>query len=265
MIVKTEAVVVKSMRYRETSKIVTFYTEKFGKIKGIAKGARAPKSKFGAALEPMTHVSLVIYKREGRELHTVSDCDIIRYFPRLRSDLDKLSAGFAVLDFLDAAMHDEERNEKVYHLLVDTLGAIETATKNVESLLYWYRLQFLDFMGFKPNFQTCIRCKKLLFGNVSDSDTLPFEVRRGGFLCLECSRRFPKGQLISVKTAKILQDLSRRHLSEVTTFEVSDVSKREVEGLLKWYARFHLAGTEKSRADRVLPKMAVGSRKGVRT
>ena len=71
MIVKTDAIVLKSMRFRETSKIVTFYTRRYGKIAAVAKGARETKNKFGAALEPMTGVNLVFYKKEQRDLQLV--------------------------------------------------------------------------------------------------------------------------------------------------------------------------------------------------
>ena len=64
MIAKTEAVVLRSMKYRETSRIVSFYTKQFGKISGIVKGARSPKNAFGSALQPMSHVSLVLYKKD---------------------------------------------------------------------------------------------------------------------------------------------------------------------------------------------------------
>ena len=64
MLIKTEAIILKSMKYRDTSKIVTFYTKEFGKLKGIAKGARTAKVNLVAALEPMTHSMLVIYKKE---------------------------------------------------------------------------------------------------------------------------------------------------------------------------------------------------------
>ena len=73
MITKSEAIVLKSMDFRDSSKIVTFYTRSFGKLKGIAKGARQMKSKFGAALEPITRVSLVLYKKEHRDLQLISE------------------------------------------------------------------------------------------------------------------------------------------------------------------------------------------------
>ena len=63
MIVSTDAIVLRSMKYGETSKIVTLYSKKFGKIKVIAKGARSAKSKFGASLEPMMHSSVIFYKK----------------------------------------------------------------------------------------------------------------------------------------------------------------------------------------------------------
>ena len=65
-IAKTEAIVLKSMKYRETSKIVTFYTKQFGKITGLVKSARSAKNKFGSSLNLFSHIELVIYKKEGK-------------------------------------------------------------------------------------------------------------------------------------------------------------------------------------------------------
>lgn len=256
MIVKTEAVVLKSMRYHETSKIVTFYTQKFGKIRGIAKGARGPKSKFGGALEPITHVSLVIYKRQNREFHTISDCEIIQHFPRIRSDLEKISIAFSVIESLNAVMHDEEKNERVFDLVVDVLSAIDRATKNIQNVLYYYRLHLLDLMGFKPNFQTCVGCRKSLFGNVSDSTLVTLIASKGGFLCVDCSRGSSEKYQLSIATTRILQLLSRISVEKLTTIELSDVSKIEVEEALRNYSRYHLAAEGKLRAERVLKRLA---------
>ena len=90
-IVKTEAVVLKSMKYRETSKIITFYTRDFGKVKAIAKGARQPKNKFGSSLEPMSYVLVVLYRKEHRDLQLISQCDLIKTFRHLSEDLDKMA------------------------------------------------------------------------------------------------------------------------------------------------------------------------------
>lgn len=257
MIVKSEAVVLKSMRYRETSKIVTVYCRKFGKLRGIAKGARGAKSKFGAALEPMSYVAMVLYKKEHRDLQMISECEIVTLFPRLHSDLSKITAGLSVVELLNAATQDGEPSEAVFKLLVDVLAAVDHATINLENVLYYFRLHFLDLMGFKPNFQTCIRCKKKVVLEISEEEFVSFDPQGGGVVCGNCSRIFPKRLRLSFGTVKIFQELLRAPLAEVTTIEVPAVSKREIEETLKTYSRYHLAGAERLRAEAVSKKMAV--------
>jgi DNA repair protein RecO (recombination protein O) len=257
MIVKTEALVLKSRRYRETSKIVTFYSEKFGKIKGVAKGARETKSRFGAALEPMTHVSIVLYKKEHRDLHMISQSEIVQLFPRLHSDLARITAGLSVVELMDAAMHDEEPSESVFRLVIEIMSELDNATKNLENVLYSFRLRLLDLMGFKPDFQACVRCKKKLTNLTPHSKTIQFDVQAGGIVCRGCAMRFPRRVNLTLGTVKILRELQGAALSDVSKAEIAESSKKEIEEILKTYTKIHLAGVERLRTEGLSKKLVV--------
>jgi DNA repair protein RecO (recombination protein O) len=257
MIVKTEAVILRSMRYRETSKIVTVFSRKFGKLRGIAKGARGPKSKFGAALEPMTFVSMVLYKHERRELHTISECEIVKLFPRLHADLNKINLGLIVVEFVEATVPEGEPSEAVFALLVEVLNELDLATKNIENVLYFFRLQILDLLGFRPTLHCCIRCRKKLVDIAPEEAAVSFEPRAGGVLCRNCSRLYPTRIRLRFQTVKLLRELLKRDASDVTTIELSDVSKKEMDEALALYARHHLVGLERLKTERVLRRLAV--------
>jgi DNA repair protein RecO (recombination protein O) len=257
MIVKTEAVVLKSRRYRETSKIVTFYSRKFGKITGIAKGARETKSRFGAALEPMTHVTLVLYKKEHHELHLISQSEIVQLFPHLHSDLVKITAGLSVIELIDAAMHDEEPNEMIFRLLLQVLAGLDSATKNLQSVLYYFRLRLLDLMGFKPDFHACIRCRKPLSHTASGDAPVHFDAQAGGILCKNCALRFSRSVKLPFRTVKLLQELQNASLSELADIQVPAPSQIEIEETLKAYIKFHLTGSPRLRAEGVSKRLAV--------
>ena len=77
---RTQAVVLKSMKLSEKDKLVTFLTETHGKVKCVAKAARRLKSRFGASLEPMSHVSLIYFGKEHQDLYRLNQCDIIQSF-----------------------------------------------------------------------------------------------------------------------------------------------------------------------------------------
>ena len=77
MIESTDAIVLRAIKYGDTSKIVTLYTRRFGKVAVIAKGARSAKSKFGSALEPMSLIQAVFYRKENREVQLLSQADLL--------------------------------------------------------------------------------------------------------------------------------------------------------------------------------------------
>ena len=90
-IVKTHAIVLRTMRLGETSSLVTLYAQECGKLKAMARGARKPKSRFGAALGLMTEVQAVCYIKETRDLQTLSECTLLKPAPDLSQSLERLS------------------------------------------------------------------------------------------------------------------------------------------------------------------------------
>jgi len=178
MLIKTEAVILKTMKYRDTSKIVTFYTKEYGKLKGIAKGARTAKNKFGSALEPMTLSKLVVYKKEHRDLHLISQCDAIDSFKHLTEDLDRMTTAMAVIELMNQVTHQEERNPALFALLGETLSALNSSFKNYPSYLQAFRLRLAMLFGYAPNFEVCGECgDSLVTGN--GEKQFAFQVARG--------------------------------------------------------------------------------------
>ena len=88
---KSEAIILKTQRLGETSKILTLYSRKFGKMKVVAKGSRGLKSRFFGTLEPLNHIAIVYYFKETRELQLLSQADIIHAFVNLKDNLEKYS------------------------------------------------------------------------------------------------------------------------------------------------------------------------------
>ncbi|MBI3193860.1 MAG: DNA repair protein RecO, partial [Ignavibacteriae bacterium] len=109
-ILKTEAIVLRTINFKESSKIVTFYTKELGRVGAIVKGARRANSKIGAALEPMSHVQIVLYIKEGREVQTVGQCDLIHSYHHFAIDLEKLSVGLSIIELVYDIAHEQEQN-----------------------------------------------------------------------------------------------------------------------------------------------------------
>ena len=88
-IVKSEAIFLKGTNWRESSRILTAFSRDYGKVKLVAKGARRPKSKYGAALEPLTHAQIIFYQRETRDLYTLSEAGVLDTFEGIKGSLEK--------------------------------------------------------------------------------------------------------------------------------------------------------------------------------
>jgi len=256
MIVKTDAVVLKSMRYRDTSKIVTLYTRKFGKLAAIAKGARGMKNKFGASLEPMTEVSLVLYKKEQRELQLISQCDILRPFKRIHGEMENMGAAMSVIELLNQVTHNEEENPALYRLLAGTLEALEPAIKNVHNFVYAFELRLASLFGFTPAFDRCALCGRPCVAE-GNSPNVMFRIDRGGLICPTCAEgreavhsrkgaefagRPAESASIRIPTAQILNRLLHARLDSLSGVEYHESIRNELDETLRCYLQYHFEG-----------------------
>jgi DNA repair protein RecO (recombination protein O) len=179
--VRTEAVVLRSIRYGEADRILHLYSRDRGRIGAIAKGARKPKSRFGGRLEPFFRLDLMLH--EGRsDLMTVTGVATVDGYPRLRSDGAAIGAGAracdAVLRLLDAA----EPNPPAYNLLCRYLELLDAPgnprAASLEVALS-FRLKLALVAGFVPELASCARC--------GEAEHLAgFSGAAGGVVCGSC-------------------------------------------------------------------------------
>ncbi len=239
MLSKTEAIVLKAMKYRETSKIVTLYTKKFGKLNVIAKGAMLTTSKFGASLEPMSYILAVLYKKETRELQFLSQADLIKPFLNLYSDYNKTAIGLSICGVVYRLIKFEEENQKIFNLLLNTLDKLNDAKKNEINFLWYFILHFLTELGFKINFSRCVSCgEKFSEGNLPQR--IIFLTDKGGFLCSKCGAGIVEAETYSIATFKSLLWIERAKLENVTNLKNSSNINNEMQNLLFGYMKAHI-------------------------
>ena len=151
MIIKTESILLKSTNYRETSKIITFYTRSHGKIRGIARGVRNPKTKWGGALQSMAYLNLFFYFKENKDLFLVSNAEHIRSFNSIYSDYDKMQVGFKIIELVNRTTADNQQNTEIFELLKCSLDILENATKNFINVLFYFEYRLCGLLGFGIN------------------------------------------------------------------------------------------------------------------
>jgi DNA repair protein RecO (recombination protein O) len=179
---KTEAVVLRSIRFGEADRILHLYSQRMGRLGAIAKGARRPRSRFGGRLEPFFRLDLVLHQGRG-QLATVTSAATVEGYPRLRSSGAGIGAAArgcdAVLRLLDAA----EPNAAGYHLLCRYLSLLDGPADEGAGLntALAFRLKLALAAGFAPELASCARC--------GEAEHLTgFSGAAGGVVCASCER-----------------------------------------------------------------------------
>ncbi len=253
-IIKTEAVVLKSIDFKETSKIVTFYTRQFGKITGIVKGARQPKNKYGSSLQPMSYVSLIFYKKDGRDIQTVSNCDLMKQFRYLYEDIDKMAIGMSMIEIVMIVIHGHERNIPFFNVLVNSLNALNHATHNPINLLYYFEIQLAKEFGFQLSFDHCVSCNKKLT-TIKDEQTFRFRIKQGGLVCLRCSKIDDQMCSLSGYELKILQHIAAsKDIETVMSEDINEKTNIKLESFIWTYLQYHITGLRTLKSKQVFGK-----------
>ena len=195
---KEQGIVLRSHKLGEADKIVTFMTQGSGKVRAVAKGIRKTTSRFGARLEPFTHVNLMLYRGRGA-LDTVTQAEIIAPHLHIREDLARFAAGETMLEAVDRVAEEHERNLRVTLLLLSGLRALDAAPADPAAIAESFLLKLLSLSGFHPALTACAIC--------GDTDPQLFASGQGGAVCASCAE--PGAGHVSAFGARIPRRRSR--------------------------------------------------------
>jgi DNA repair protein RecO (recombination protein O) len=148
------AVVLRTHKLGEADRIVVLLTAEHGKVRAVAKGIRKTKSRFGGRLEPLNHVSLLLYR--GRELDIVSQAETMESCRPLIDDLDRLTQGLALLEAVDRLTPDREPVPHLYRMLVGALRTLAVRPSPLVVPAFFWKV--LAAEGLRPELDICVRC-----------------------------------------------------------------------------------------------------------
>ena len=183
---ETESIVLKSYNLAEADRIVVFFTRSFGVIRGVAKGARRTKSKFGSALEPFSEVSLEFFQKDDRELVAIQRADLIRsaFFSATHPELLETYSHLADLLLAFAPPHDP--NETMYRMFKASLEAELTEPGDHMALMLYFKIWLLRLGGYLPDWGTCSSCRR----GFADTDSATL-TSGSQLVCGSCLRSSP--------------------------------------------------------------------------
>jgi DNA repair protein RecO (recombination protein O) len=176
---KTEAIVLRSMRFSEADRILHLYTVNRGRIGAIAKGVRKTKSRFGARLEPLSHVELMLHEGAG-ELQTITGVELLRTHRLSREDPYRLNVGLIGAEAMLRLFGEPEANERAFTALARFLDELDEAPVResrpaVDPLGLSFQLKLLWLAGYLPHLTSCVEC--------GAGDLVAFAARAGGAVC----------------------------------------------------------------------------------
>lgn len=185
-IIRTEAFVLKAVRFGETSMIYRLFTRDAGVVPVIAKGVRGPKSRFGASLGTFRRLLVTYYRKEGREVQTLSGVDLLEAHRGIAASLPRLEAAGRWFRFLQAVLPDGAPHPSLYALTVAGLERLERARAGTERRWEtWHRLAAAGELGVAPRLDACVGCGREL----PDGGELAFSIGEGGLVCPGCATR----------------------------------------------------------------------------
>ena len=182
---KTEAVVLRSIRFGEADRVLHLYTLERGRIGAVAKGVRKTTSRFGGRLEPLSHVELMLHQGSG-ELQTVTGVQLIRPHQTARDDYYRLSAGLIGAEAMLRLFSEQEANDRAFTALTRFLDLLDETPHAAERpaldpLALSFQLKLLWLSGYLPHLTSCAEC------GAAGTTLVGYSPRAGGAVCGGCA------------------------------------------------------------------------------
>lgn len=218
---RDSAVVLRNYKLGESDRIIVMMTSEHGKVRAVAKGIRKTKSRFGARLEPLSHIDVQLY--QGRNLDIVTQVELVSSSYLLHRDLDRLLQGISMLEAVDHIAIDRVPAPYLYRMLV---GAISELSKHASPIVlaafYW---KLLAAEGVTPEINRCVGCQMV-------GELVAFDLLEGGAQCRSCRT----GVSITPQALELLSQILGGQLNEAlareetaATAEVTHLATQSME------------------------------------
>jgi DNA repair protein RecO (recombination protein O) len=221
---RDEGIVLRTHKLGEADRIVVVLTRNHGKVRAVAKGVRKTKSRFGARLEPPTHLQLLFY--EGRELDIVTQAETVDHFRAIRDDLDRLTRAVEMLEVADQLSLEGEANPQLHQMLLGALRALAADPAPLVVPGFFFKVLALE--GFGPEVASCLECG-------AHEGLVAFDIGLGGVRCTA----HRQGTAISVDALALLQAILGGRLGAALA-EPASPATAEIEHLSTRLMEHHL-------------------------
>jgi DNA repair protein RecO (recombination protein O) len=231
----TEGVILRSVDFQERDRLITFYGDQRGKLRGVAKGAKASRKRFGANLDLLAHVRIRGFEKSSQSLVRIEGADLIDYFQGCRKDLQAFARACYLAEWMDGCTAERQPVAGLLPLLLRILALLGEERGAGESYLRIFEVKALGLAGYGARFDRCAACDKAL----EEGSHLVVQVERGGPLCRRCGRE-GRGIRVSRGTLRLLDDAWKSPLDRIHRIGFSTLAVEEGRTLLRALYEYHV-------------------------
>ena len=236
---KTEAIILKTQNFRQTSLIVNFYTRDFCRLSGLFKGIRTTPGKFNSSVDCLSINEIIFYKSLKSTLHLVSQCDLKNDFRLIKANLEKLKRAFSLVELINSLTALEDKNSAIFDLARASLQELEN-NADFDKILIIFKIKLLDLCGFKPHIDSCVFCNNKIITEAR------FSFKLGGLLCERCLSKDLKSRQVFRGTVATILYIEKNDFENVLRLGMNYAIKKELNQVLDAFLEFH---TGKAKTD----------------
>jgi DNA repair protein RecO (recombination protein O) len=249
---KALALVLRTTDWSETSRIATLWTREFGKVRALAKGGRRLKSAFESSLDLLTVCSIVFIRKSSGSLDLLTEAQVVRRYPRLRTDLSALYAAYYVAESLTDWTEDYDPHPVLFDEALDALDVFGSEVGPGRAIpiglrVMRFEMVLLRELGYSPALETCAACETAVVLETAVAPVgLAFSAAAGGVVCKACGPQQRERRALSAEAWQLLVALAEPGGGWNRSWE--DAVRGEVRQVLGHYVTYLLG-----RRPRLLP------------
>lgn len=232
---RTLGIVLKSQNHQEADRVYTVYTEKYGKIKLLVKGARKIKSKLAGHLEPFNLVDLTAVK--GKIWDKIINVFTVKSFSHLKRNFRKIIYGSYILEIIDNLIKEHHQDKEVFKLLKKTLDNLQIAKQSFLQIIDYFIFRLLCLLGYEPNLSSCVFCKKRT--TLSKNKSISISWKFGGLVCNQCKKLDQNSLIISEESVWKIKEILAENL-------IPENHDQSLTKIINSFLKYHLEKELKS-------------------
>ena len=246
MIASTRAIVLNTHQYGDTSLICNLFSEDYGKLSIISKGARTIKNPNRAILQPLNYIELCYYYKSKRNIQFLKEASINNHYYKLKKNYNKLLYGYAVIDIINQTSQAENSCNIIFRLSHKVLSKINNEINgNSELYFVFFQIQLLRYLGYQPIIDRCSKCNR-------KENLLSYNYSKGQLMCNKCNQGNNEKIFLEHNSLEIIKLLTATHIDMIASEIKTSFSLNDIKKFLYHYISYHIIDGAKIKSYKML-------------